>query len=78
MGQRLRVSHVVVQPVFVLDDGDELRPGPEVAPINAALSDLPALADAIRHDVALKQTELDDQAAGAAEDEASAGTGTCG
>ena len=28
--KRLRISHVLVQPVVVWDDGDNLEPGPEV------------------------------------------------
>ena len=28
--KRLRISHVLVQPVVIWDDGDNLEPGPEV------------------------------------------------
>jgi hypothetical protein len=41
----LRLLHVIVQPVFVWDDGETLVPGPEVQPVQApitALPDLPA------------------------------------
>lgn len=42
----LRVSHVIVQPVLVWDDGEELEPGPGVEPQQVplkVLADLPAL-----------------------------------
>lgn len=49
---RLRVSHVIVQPVLVYDDGDELAPGPTMQPTQVRLSELPGLADEIRASVA--------------------------
>jgi hypothetical protein len=30
MTRRLRVAHVLIQPVLVWDDGDELEPGPAI------------------------------------------------
>ena len=38
--RRLRISHVVVQPVLVWDDGETLEPGPPLAPQQINLSDL--------------------------------------
>lgn len=44
---RLRVLHVLVQPVFVIDDGDELKPAPEVQASTVTLSGLASVADQI-------------------------------
>lgn len=52
---RLRISHIVVQPVLVYDDGEELSPGPQVNPMTVALSQLAALAETIPGDVAALQ-----------------------
>ena len=38
MTARLRISHLVIQPVLVYDDGDELTPGPELNPVQLSLS----------------------------------------
>lgn len=32
MTRRLRVAHIIVQPILVWDDGDNLAPGPSVQP----------------------------------------------
>lgn len=45
--RRLRVSHVVVQPVLVWDNGQELSPGPQAQPVSVPLSGLAGLADEI-------------------------------
>lgn len=50
--KRLRVSHVIVQPVLVWDDGEELTPGPQASPMQVPLSALSGVADSIRTDVA--------------------------
>jgi hypothetical protein len=39
--RRLRIAHLIVQPVLVWDDGNDLAPGPDAAPIKVALSALP-------------------------------------
>lgn len=44
---RLRLLHVLVQPVFVIDDGDELKPAPEVQTTTVTLSGLAAFPDEI-------------------------------
>ena len=36
--RKLRISHLVIQPILVWDDGEELTPGPEIANINVPLS----------------------------------------
>ena len=38
MTRRLRVAHVIVQPVLVWDDGENLSPGPEAQPRQLPLS----------------------------------------
>ena len=44
MTRRLRILHVVVQPVLVWDDGDTLEDGPAVDAIRATVASLPELA----------------------------------
>ncbi|OGL22622.1 hypothetical protein A2707_04895 [Candidatus Saccharibacteria bacterium RIFCSPHIGHO2_01_FULL_45_15] len=36
--KRLRIAHIVIQPVLVWDDEDELSPGPELSPVSVPLS----------------------------------------
>lgn len=36
--KRLRIAHVIVQPVLVWDADDELSPGPELSPVSVPLS----------------------------------------
>lgn len=65
-GKTLRVLHVIVQPVLVLDDGEEFHPGPQVGPATVRLSELPALADEISASVRAMQAKMppdDDPAA---------------
>jgi hypothetical protein len=52
MERRLRISHVLVQPVLVWDDGDELQPGPQVEPVTLPLSQLAELAENLPPQVA--------------------------
>lgn len=40
MQTKIRVLHVIVQPVLVCDDGNELSPGPEAQPVRIPLSEL--------------------------------------
>lgn len=49
--KRLRVSHVLVQPVLVWDDGQELTPGPEVEATPLPLSGLPGLIEGLPRQV---------------------------
>jgi len=37
---KLRISHLVIQPVLVLDDGDELTPGPQLEAAPVVISQL--------------------------------------
>lgn len=55
---RLRVSHVIVQPVLVWDDGDELTPGPELNPASMPLSALADMAEQMRMEVQLIQDQI--------------------
>lgn len=61
--RRLRVAHVIVQPVLVWDDGTELSPGPQAQPIQVPLSELDGMADKLRTEVAKAQdTDESEQA----------------
>lgn len=37
---KVRISHLVIQPVLVLDDGEELTPGPQLEAAPVTLSQL--------------------------------------
>lgn len=63
MTRRLRVVHVVVQPVLVWDDGVELTPGPTVDAVTVPLSALPGLAGDIAAEVG-RVSEADQGALG--------------
>lgn len=59
--KRLRISHLIVRPVLVYDDGEELTPGPEVKDIHTSLSQLPALAETLLTELAkFESTEADE------------------
>lgn len=47
MTRRLRVAHILVQPVLVWDDGENLAPGPPLQPQTLPLADMPAFLDGI-------------------------------
>lgn len=40
--RKLRILHVVIQPVLVYDDGEELTPGPQSSPVAVPLSEVAA------------------------------------
>jgi hypothetical protein len=50
--RRLRIAHVIVQPVLAWDDGEELAPGPPVQPLQVPLSALAILAAEFARQVA--------------------------
>lgn len=52
MSRRLRVAHLVVQPVLVWDDGDELTPGPQVQAVTVPLSGVAGLVEAMPEELA--------------------------
>lgn len=56
MTRRLRITHVIIQPVLVWDEDDELAPGPPAQPQQVALRDLDGLADKLRAEVAALAT----------------------
>lgn len=56
--RRLRISHLVVQPVLVWDDGEEMTPADPVAPIQVPLSQLAAMAAQIPGEVAGLEARL--------------------
>lgn len=55
---KLRVSHVLVQPILTWDDGEELTPGPQAQPVQLPLSALAGLADQIRKEIAEQEAQL--------------------
>lgn len=55
---KLRIAHVIVQPVLVFDDGDELSPGPEVQAVHLPLSKLSQLAESLSREVAALEAKL--------------------
>lgn len=59
MKRRLRISHLVVQPVLVWDDGEELQPGPPIDPVPMPLSQLATFADNLPGEVAKLAEQLD-------------------
>lgn len=59
----LRISHLIIQTVFVLDDGAELSPGPEVAPIRLSTSQVQHFMDALPAEVAALSEKLSAQRA---------------
>lgn len=50
--RKLRVLHVLVQPVLVYDDGEELHPGPQTQPQMVSLRELAEMGDRVRAEVA--------------------------
>lgn len=49
---RLRVAHVIVQPVLVWDDGEELTPGPAAQAVQVSLGRLDGMAERLRAEIA--------------------------
>jgi hypothetical protein len=63
MPARVRVAHVVVQPVLVIDENDELSPGPQVQAVTVPLGDLAGVADLLRAEVARLTLQLQEELA---------------
>ena len=55
---KLRIAHLVVQPVLVWDDGEELTPGPELGQISIPLSKLADFAGSLPAEVAALDEKL--------------------
>lgn len=60
--RKLRLQHVLVQPVLVWDDGEELAPGPELKQFATPLSRLAAIADSFPAELAALQARLEQSA----------------
>lgn len=56
--RRLRLSHLIIQPVLVWDDGTELLPGPDAAPKTVPLSAARALLDGLPAEIATLAAQL--------------------
>lgn len=61
---KLRVLHVLVQPVLVWDDGDELTPGPATQPTAVSVAQLVDAPKALAAEVARLQDDFDQQSTG--------------
>lgn len=59
MNKKLRIAHLVVQPVLVWDDGEELTPGPELGQIAIPLSKLGDFAGTLPEEVVALQVKLE-------------------
>jgi len=56
---KLRIAHLIVQPVLVWDDGEELTPGPELGQISIPLSKLADFAGTLPAEVAALAAKLE-------------------
>lgn len=57
--RRLRVQHVLVQPVLLWDDGTDLEPGPELEPILVPISKLSEYVERLPDGIAQLQAQHD-------------------
>lgn len=55
---KLRIAHLVIQPVLVWDDGEELTPGPELGQLALPLSKLEEFAGSLPAEVAALAAKL--------------------
>ena len=58
--RHLRIAHVIVQPVLVWDDGENLAPGPQCNPISVSVADLPGLPERLRADLEIAEQDAPD------------------
>lgn len=58
---KLRVLHVLVQPVLVWDDGVELEPGPQVDAVALPVSQLSGFVDGLSGEVEKLEQQLTQQ-----------------
>ena len=58
MSRRLRIQSLLVTPVLVWDDGEELTPGPELGQISLPLSRLGEFAGSLPAEVAALEAKL--------------------
>lgn len=59
---KLRIAHIIVQPVLVWDDGEELTQGPELGQISIPLSKLTGFAESLPNEVAALQAQIEAEA----------------
>jgi hypothetical protein len=52
VSRRLRIAHLIVTPVLVWDDGEELSAGPTLNPVTVPLSRVPELVASLPGEVA--------------------------
>lgn len=57
--RRLRVQQILVQPVLVWDDGEELTPAPGLQQLSVPLSQLARLVETLPAEVAAMQARLE-------------------
>lgn len=55
---KLRIAHLIIQPVLVYDDGEELTPGPELGSIQIPLSKVAGFIDTLPAEVAALAEKL--------------------
>jgi len=56
---KLRIAHIIVRPVLVWDDGEELTSGPELGQISVPLSRLVGFAESLPAEVAALQAQIE-------------------
>lgn len=59
--KRIRLQHFIVQPVLVLDDGEEFTPGPRIEPQPLTLAGLRDLVERWPENLAELQSRADRQ-----------------
>lgn len=59
---RTRIAHLIIQPVLVIDDGEELRPGPKLEVVQLTISELEGFVKELQAFIAEQNTELPDGA----------------
>lgn len=59
--RKLRISHVLIQPVLVWDDGEELSPGPALQQVQVSLSNAKGMLDGLPDEVAALAEQIAQQ-----------------
>lgn len=62
MTRTLRIAKIIVQPVLVWDDGEELQDGPQLGQISMPLSHLLEFGEGLPAEVAALQAKLESEA----------------
>lgn len=58
---KLRIAHLIVQPVLVWDDGEELTPGPELGQIAIPLSRMSDFTGSLPSEVAALEAKINEE-----------------